>query len=115
MGRYDFIKDIARIEQVVSTRKDAIGYAIILTNDSAYWKQPRNNHTIDKDFRLHQRRILQGTLAWQPEASAGTMKNREEPIKLHGAYLSAWKKYSEPAFSGYGEFRYLMIEVKSTP
>lgn len=111
VGRYDFIKDIERIEQVISTRKNVIGYAILLTNDSAYWKQPRNNRTVDSDFRLQQRRIIKGTLAWKPEASAGTKKNREEPIVLNRSYSSAWENYSKPSYNSYGAFRYLMMDI----
>lgn len=36
IGRYDFIKDIYRLEQMLKADQKGIGYAILLTNDSAY-------------------------------------------------------------------------------
>ena len=113
IGRYDFIKDVERIEQFVHSQKDVYGYAILLTNDSAYWKVPRDNRVIDTDFRLHPRRTIHGTLSWKSGASAGTMKNREGPIRINGSYQTKWENYSKPIYNNcYGEFRYLMIEVK---
>lgn len=37
IGRYDFIKDIARLERFVAGHPKTIGYAIMLTNDNGYW------------------------------------------------------------------------------
>ena len=46
-GRSDFCKDIQRLEDVVSVQSDIIGYAIFLTNDSAYWNESRKDQTVD--------------------------------------------------------------------
>ena len=41
ISRYDFLKDVQRLERVVSSPNLArVGYALCLTNDSAYWKTP---------------------------------------------------------------------------
>lgn len=62
IGRYDFIKDIQRLEDIVFDRDNIVGYAIFLTNDSAYWSIPRDIQTVDASFRIHHGRILTGEL-----------------------------------------------------
>ena len=112
-GRYDFLKDIQRLEQIVSGRSDIVSYAIFLTNDSAYWRLPRDSQTVDASFRIHQGRILTGELRWGSGASKGTMKTREEPIFIKGVYNLNWQIYSNPSEEPYGKFRYLLVEVRS--
>lgn len=111
LGRYDFLKDIQRLEQVISDRKDVTGYAILLTNDSAYWKSPRDSRTLDADYRLHEGRVLQGVLSWGQGASAGTVRGREDPVHLRGTYTVHWEDYSRPSAQSYGRFRSLVVAV----
>ena len=95
ISRYDFIKDIYRLEKLVEDNKIDIGFAIFLTNDYLYWKKPKRSNTNDKDFRIHEGRILSGILAWAEGTSEGTMRGRTEPIKLKGKYKITWKDYSD--------------------
>ena len=110
LGRYDFLKDVERLENIVSAHDNVKGYAIILTNDSSYWKSTATE-TIDTKFRIHDGRVLNGELAWRPEASSGTMRGREKPIKLTGTYKLNWKDYSQVSGTSYGKFRYLFLEI----
>ena len=110
-GRYDFIKDIRRLEQFLSGRRGGAGYAILLTNDSAYWTPPSGRRTLGADFRLHQGRNLHGTLSWRAGAAPGTILGREEPIELHGKYAVHWESYSQLSSRSYGRFRYLAVKV----
>ena len=110
IGRYDFLKDVERLENIVSTHDNVKGYAVILTNDSVYWKSP-TTETVDAEFRMHEGRILNGELAWGTEAGAGTMRGREKPIKLTGTYKLSWKDYSQVSSTSYGKFRYLFLEI----
>jgi hypothetical protein len=115
-GRYDFLKDVQRLESFISTKKlQCKGYAILLTNDSLYWKPAAGSSTVDASFRLHEGRMVQGTLSWAPTAAKGTIKGREEPIVLRGTYQLAWQDYSEAASGSVGgsrtRFRYLLVEV----
>ncbi len=112
-GRYDFLKDIQRLEQVILGQSNIVSYAIFLTNDSAYWKLSRDSQTVDASFRIHQGRILTGELRWGSGASRGTMKAREEPIFIKGVYKLNWQDYSEPNEKPYGKFKYLLAEVRS--
>lgn len=111
IARYDFLKDIQRLEQVALGHNDVVGYAIFLTNDSSYWKPPRDRKTVDADFRIHQDRTLTGKLRWGPGASEGTMRGREEAILIKGVFNLDWQDYSEPSEASYGKFRYLLVKV----
>jgi hypothetical protein len=111
IGRYDFVKDIQRLEQTAASHRDFTGYAILLTNDSAYWVKPANHSTIDAAFRLHDGRILEGVLAWGANASDGTKKNRDQPLELQGRYHLQWSDYSHPSSGSYGEFLSLVVKI----
>lgn len=111
IGRYDFMKDIQRLEQVAVAHQNITGYAILLTNDSAYWVEPANHSTVDANFRIHDGRIVEGVLAWGAKASDGTKKDREQPLELQGKYLLQWVDYSHPSSARYGEFRSMVVKV----
>ena len=111
-GRYDFIKDISRIEKALETYRDSTGFAIFLTNDVSYWKLPTGDvNTADKDFRIHERKTIKDILSWKEGTFKGTMSGREESIKLKSEYLLNWEDYSNLEEQN-GKFRYLLIEVK---
>jgi hypothetical protein len=114
LARYDFLKDIQRVERIVSSADDVLGYAIFLTNDSAYWKPPINRRTIDADFRIHQGRTVTGELRWSPDASKGTMRGRENTILIEGVYNWNWQDYSQVSKASYGNFRYLLVRIEKT-
>lgn len=111
IGRYDYLKDIMRLEELSSQNNNWIGIGILLTNDSSYWKVPITNNTVDADFRLHQNRMIQGDLTWSKRASPGTVASRESSIILRNSYLANWIDYSRPSLSTYGQFRYLVFQV----
>ena len=67
------------------------GYAVMLTNDSSYWKVPGRSDTVDADFRVHEGREISGALAWAARTGPGTMKGRESPIRLQGSIVYAGK------------------------
>lgn len=113
IGRYDFIKDIWRLEEITRVIPNCRGWAILLTNDSSYWKATKQTGTNDAEFRLPHGGILQGTRRWSRKASAGGIKNREKPIILRSEYKLAWADYSQLSGQQKGQFRYLGIEVKS--
>jgi hypothetical protein len=113
LGRYDFIKDIVRLEQITADRPSAIGYAILLTNDSAYWTSGIGLNAIYAAFRLEEGTVLQGTLAWGKGASQGTVRSRETPLALRGKYKVHWQDYSEVPGKRYCKFRLVCIPVIS--
>jgi hypothetical protein len=111
IGRYDFLKDVQRLEEVVLDRQDVRGYAILVTNDRAYWSPATGRVTVDASFRLHDGRDLSGQLGWGAGTSAGTMRGREVAIGLRRPYRLAWRDYSRVTSSTYGTFRYLLVGV----
>jgi len=114
VGRYDFLKDLQRLERIISARSKVIGYAVLLTNDNSYWKPPRSPQTVDANFRIHDGQLMTGKLGWQKGASEGTMRHREMPIVIKGKYRLRWRDYSEPSKALYGKFSYLLVECKSS-
>lgn len=111
IARYDFIKDIFRVEQMVSAFSAPYGYAVLLTNESSYWRPGRSADTIDAAFKLHDGRLLTGELAWKEHAGAGTTKGRAAPLILGGRYPLHWQDYSLLDESGAGRFRCLAVRV----
>lgn len=111
LARYDFLKDISRLENMMTHIDKGVGYALFLTNDSAYWKPPLRGDTIDADFRIHSGRVLNGDLKWKPRASKGTTHGREAPVSIRGSYDLKWQDYSRPSRVSYGRFRYLLVKV----
>lgn len=111
--RYDFVKDIERLERVVAEApSERRGIAVLVTNDPLYWTPPTGN-TIDTAFRLHQPRRIGGDMRWSERASRGTTKGRESPIVLTASYVCEWRNYGHPAAAGesYAQFRYLAVQV----
>ena len=112
-GRYDFIRDIHRLELMRSKLKQfKAGYAVLLTNDSSYWKVLASRNVVDADFRIHDGRVGSGVLAWASRAEPGTMRGRESPIEIHGSYRLRWQEYSDFPGKSYGRFRYLVVSLE---
>jgi hypothetical protein len=113
IGRYDFIKDIWRLEEITRSIPQCVGWAIMLTNDSTYWGNSKRADTVDAFFRLSEGLTIHGTRDWGERASAGTKKNRETPLVLTNSYQLRWADYSTPSTRPNGTFRFLAVEVKN--
>lgn len=106
LGRYDFLKDVCRIEDFAYEKKMERGYAIFITNDKTYWER-EGNGCLYQDFALYNDRKIPNTqLNWRDgfkESSVG--KNRKDGLKIEGDYKVDWKPFN-------GGFQYLMFEIK---
>ncbi|CAM4490089.1 hypothetical protein FHS16_005136 [Paenibacillus endophyticus] len=111
ISRYDFLKDVEKLEMVVAQRPGAKGYAILLTNDRNYWEKSKRLSSVDEDFRIHQGRIIHGQLSWK-NASGGTIHNREEKIMINGHYRLDWKPFKILGSKKNELFQMLIIDVK---
>jgi len=109
-NRYDFLKDVQRMEGILACDKYPIekAYAVLLTNDGGYWKKKSNRLTIDDEFRIHEGVTITGLRSWKPWAGKGTTIGREAAIPIMGNYRMAWNDGF--AQSGH-KFRYVAIEV----
>ena len=112
IGRYDFLYDIFRMERMRSLDKNFNGgYAIMLTNEPAYWKTPLTNKTVDAAFRTHEGRIVEGSLGWAENVGPGTSKGRTENIELEGHYLLHWETYSNLPDTANGLLRICVVAI----
>ena len=111
ISRYDFIKDITRLERLSRAYPGLRSYAILLTNDSGYWQPPLQQDTVDAAFRIHEGRLLSGTLSWSSNTGQGTMYKRESPLALMGTYPLGWHDYSHFRSERHGVFRCLIVEI----
>ena len=66
MDRYDFCRDIAKLEPATESGMTKSGYAVFLTNDPQYWNVPASPDTNDTQCRLHDSRDITGILSWAP-------------------------------------------------
>ena len=115
VSRYDFVKDIERLERVVGGFKPARrGFAVFLTNDPSYWNPSRKQNPVDAEFRVHESKAIKDVMRWDNRASDGTKKGRASPIRLKGSYKCKWRDFSSFGGKKYGQFRYLAIEVRSS-
>jgi len=113
ISRYDFVRDVERVESVVRAQPGVRGYALALSNDSSYWRVPAYSRTtIDAAFRLHEGSTLNGRLAWATSAGAGTTRGRDKEHLLHGTYPLNWADYSRVADGPAGTFRFLLVEAR---
>ena len=118
-GRYDFLRDVARLEWVCDRRPHARrGIAVLLTNDRRYWKCPTKKNQFDEDFHLHEgQKLCQGPdgMDWAEDAREGTRKGKDVPIVLSGSYPAlVWNCYSDldgDRKARNRSLRYLAIEV----
>lgn len=112
--RYDFLKDVARVESTVQSSVAKRGFAILLTNDPLYWdrRRLRKANPVDADFHVYDGRVVSGELAWSDSAGEGTTKGRKEPINLISSHSLRWRDYSEvPGTGNFPQFRYLAVGI----
>ena len=123
-GRFDFIKDIHRMEEYIKSSGDNIqtAYAIFLTNDPQYWEEGKRR-TNDEEFRIHEGARITGQRKWSEKASAGSKGDRADNIEISGEYTIKWNIY-QPTFNLeidaenkkpekiYDEFRYTKVEIR---
>ena len=112
LGKYDFVKDICRIEafrEHISGHRE--GYAIFLTNDPSYWNSPRKAIAGDAAFSVHHGAVKEGTMFWGPSMNEGSIKGREAPLVLSGSYRIDWHDYSRVDDTKKSVFMYAVVRV----
>jgi hypothetical protein len=110
IGRYGFLKDVKRLETWCKDGKINSGYAIIFTNESSYWTKPTKDDTKDKDFRLHNRKIIDKLdVDWKKDTSKTTKKWRGG-FKLENEYSLEWKDVDSIVPNS--NFRYILLKVE---
>ncbi len=110
LGRYDVVKDVARLEELTDHGAADTGYALLLTNQPSYWLPGRGRATADAAFRLADGRTLEGALPWGPTAGESTRRGRDT-ISLRGRYELSWADYTTVTSASNGALRSLLIQV----
>ncbi|MDH6604256.1 hypothetical protein OKW23_001415 [Bacilli bacterium PM5-9] len=110
LRRYDFIRDIERIEYCKKKLMNfKEGYAIMVTNDKSYYQEyTRDKITNCHDFRIHDGKTIEKKLIWRNNPSIGTIKGRERDIKLSKDYNLKWSRFS---LLKEEEFKVLVVKV----
>ncbi len=113
VGRYDFFADVSRIEKFKGALDNCErGFVVILSNEQSYWSIPKSTKSTVCDlFRIHESRVVSGSLSWTNNPSKGTIKNREKPIVLLNTYNLSWNNYSDIGSERYNIFKYLLLEI----
>jgi hypothetical protein len=115
LGRYDFIKDVSRLEGYVASADSTIGYAILLTNDDLYWRESLRGINSAAFFLHEGRQFASGVkLTWHERTGPGTKKGRTDAFTLRGNYTIAWKDYCSIQEGRYAAFRYVALEVRKS-
>ena len=110
-ARYDYIKDIQRLERLASRgERFARGFAVLLTNAPLLWMEPVSTNN-DHNFVIYEGRTLTGKMDWvRPRPQKD--KERHAPLSLAEAYDLRWNDYSMlPEAGVYAQFRYLVVEA----
>ena len=108
--RYDCVHDLVRVETLTRSGAADEGFALVLTNDPAYWNAGQGAGGVGAAFRIHEGHRLRGTLSWGGQTALGTMHNREPTLSLTSEYLGAWMAYGDDAVRPH--LRYLSFEVR---
>ncbi|GAA2660414.1 MULTISPECIES: hypothetical protein [Actinosynnema] len=110
--RYDFAKDVARVERFTAANRGWSGLVLLLSNDDLDWRPPTSTRPTAADaFRVHEGTRLTGELAWSDRAGPGTTRGREAPIALTGDYRTTWRDYALLDHRPGGRVRALAVEV----
>jgi hypothetical protein len=117
ISRHDVVKDITRVEAILADGYADFGCVLVLSNDRSYWQPPARAGSIDAAFRLHEGRVLAGTLSWAARAGAGTTKGRDAPLQLADRYTCRWRDFSRVGLpnSRAAVFRYLLMIATADP
>lgn len=102
LGRYDFLKDIQRLENLKEEGLINKGYAIFLTNDSAYWNNYRDSNRMGPAFYIEEGAIKSGEMDWarenypeEDQLIRSITKGRNKKINLNSSYQIEWVNFSE--------------------
>ena len=109
-GRYEYLKDIQRIEKFLEKKDFQCGYAILLTNAELYWSK-NNPDNMDAQFQIEDGDTKTGTLIWNGETKDKMKKGRS--ITLQREYKIKWNEYSNFGINN-GEFRYCINVIKKS-
>lgn len=109
LGRYDFIKDISRLERKICEQQNKFGYVIFLSNDEKYLQVTKNTNQ-DFNFNIgNKTTIISGEKNWSEEKNIENLGSRKNSLNIKNEYCLEWRGYSN--FENI-KFNYLLIKIK---
>lgn len=109
LGRYDFIKDISRLERIICGQQNKFGYVIFLSNDEKYLQGTKETNQ-DFSFNIENNiTITHGEKSWSEEKNIKNLGSRRNSLDINNDYCVKWKDYS--IFENI-KFNYLLIKIK---
>lgn len=111
-SQYEFLKDLTRMERLVSLGEVKHGVCIMLSNAPTLW-MPLNiarRRPMYAPFHLFEGRRIRGKLDWEGTPSEKTRRNFP-PLEMQREYNVAWNEYATLTNLENGTFRYLVLEV----
>lgn len=110
LRRYDFYKDISRLEYLKINGEIDMGYAIFLTNVNSYYQKQASGMAKEFNFADGCKIIPKDEYYWIGEKinekSIGSSRNKN--IKIEQQYDCCWREY--PENGSYG-FKYILLEI----
>ena len=117
LRRYDFYKDISRLENMKKEKLIITGFVIFLTNVNSYLNRSVG---VASNFNFSDRHtIIKGQYNWNDNWANDDVlkiksigKTRVNPISITSLYNCIWKQY--PTISSTNnpeEFKYLLLEI----
>jgi hypothetical protein len=108
LGRYDFIKDISRLERIICEQQNKFGYVIFLSNDEKYLQGTKNTNQ-DFSFNIgNKTTIICGEKNWSEEKNIENLGSRRNSLIINNDYFIKWRDYSK--FENI-KFNYLLIKI----
>ncbi len=108
LGRYDYIKDIIRLEKLKIDNKIEKGYSIFLSNDSSYWNDNRKYNKTGVEFYISENMTISNELKWSQFTNMGGIGKRKNPLQLLNTYKMNWLDYSN---DNRNNFKFLVTEI----
>ena len=108
-GRYFAIEDCRRLERLIDDAVIDSGALVLLTNVANIWEPPAiGQRVLFDEFRLHDGRLLAGTMTWGDWGALGGRPAGTGLVTLRGRYPLSWRDYS--IVDG-APLRYLLVPV----
>ncbi len=107
--RFNFLKDVMRLESEIPKRDKTVMFALLLTNIRTLWEKG-NETSNDHAFHIDGN-IQKGTLKWKWTPSKETLKRTGESLTIDGNYSAKWRTYTKIPKLKNKIFRYLLVKI----
>jgi hypothetical protein len=114
IGCYKYVEDISRLESLAFQLEGfKRGYAICLTNDMSYLREPRSEDVGYAEFSVHEGAKKSGTMKWGDNIDKDAIKKAGcgDSLHLKGKYEIRWRDFSKLDDTNAGTFKYALVGI----